>query len=192
MRTAVTPRRLAATASALALCSCTTIPAKRTETITITEKQSYPICMGVCIDYSVSISSDGDIDSHAHRLFPGEYRYKLPSQAAADIIARFDRIRPQTQEPVVPCRHDPSKNMGWDSRELGNAPWLVVRWSGSIQSQLVRCDFDAVTRQAVEKTMTELRLFVGIPQSVVDRATKAPAPSPCTVRPWLRNCLQGT
>lgn len=190
--TALRYLRFAAALSAAVLCSCTTVPTKPIETVTIIVQQPYPICIGVCVDYNVSISSDGQVDSHAHRLFPGEYRFRVRPQLAADIIARFDRIRPRMPEPVEPCRHDASKNGGWDPRDLDSGPWLVIRWSGTTETQLVRCDFDAETGPPVNQTMKELGLSLGIPRSVMERRTKSPAPSPCTVKPWLRNCLLGT
>jgi hypothetical protein len=166
--------RAAAALLALALCSCATVPAKRVETVMITEKQPYPICVGVCIDYSVSISSDGQIDSHAHRMLPGEYRFQVAPQRAADIIASLDKFRPTRPQPILPCEHHlpPSDPFADYPNALSKEPSLVIKWSGSTESQLVGCDFDAATRAAVEQTMKRLDLFIGIPRSVMDQGTK--------------------
>jgi hypothetical protein len=158
--------------SALVLCSCATLPARPTETITITEKSPYPICIGYCVDFSVSIGSDGQVVSHAHRLFPGDYRYRITPQMAADMSANLDGLRPSRPQAILPCSRDPSRNLGFSPESLSNEPELVIKWSGSSESQLVRCDIDAVTGQALEKALNSLGLFIGIPKSVMNQAGK--------------------
>lgn len=148
---------------ALALCSCATVAPTPVETITISERMWYPICAGVCPDFDASIRSDGQIYTHVRFGLAGVYRLQVTPQRVAQFAAMIRPLgSPGKLEPIAPCSHYlPKDDPFYDQRySLRKEPALVIRWSGSAESQLIRCDTDGATKEIMRKALWHVGLYL--------------------------------
>jgi hypothetical protein len=151
---------------ALALCSCATVAPKPVETITISERMWYPICAGVCPDFDARIRSDGQIYTHVS-LSPqaGMHRLQVTPERAAQFAAIIAQLgAPGRPQPIGPCEHylpqgDPFNNPE-SRRSLSKDPAVVIRWSGSAEGQLVRCDTDWAAKETIRKALWRVGLYL--------------------------------
>jgi hypothetical protein len=132
------------------------VPAKPVETITISYRTWYPICAGLCPDYDLSVSSDGQVNSHRLRPIASQRHYRVSREQAVQFAAIIGELgRPAKPQPIVSCWHYLPKNDPFygEQSSLSKRPALVIRWSGATEMQLVRCDSDPATAEVIARAL---------------------------------------
>jgi hypothetical protein len=138
-------------------------PAPSAETVTITRRPWYPVCLGVCPFYDVTVRPDGRAWSVRHSLAvaDGITELRLSRSRLARFHAALARFRPRGED-VEPaeCRHGGYPGEG---PVVTTAVEIAVKWSGRHSSaHIIACDTqeNAALRTAIDAALRALRLDV--------------------------------